>query len=142
MQSALDALAAQDLFALPSGAVLARTAALLQLANRVAAELTRTVRHADATGAAEHDGKKTIASWLRGHGHLTPGEAGRVVRSGRALEHLPATAAAFADGTVTASQVAAIAPIADDAARAAADAQGVDLGAGRHRPGAGRCRAQ
>ncbi|CCH86756.1 HNH endonuclease [Modestobacter italicus] len=128
LQSALDALAAEDLFSLPPGAVLARTAALLQLANRVAAELTRTVRHADATGAAEHDGKKTAQSWLRGHGHLTPGEAGRMVRSGRALEHLPATAAAFAEGTVTASQVAAIAPIADDAARAAADAQGVDLG--------------
>jgi hypothetical protein len=128
LQSALDALAAEDLFALPPGAVLDRTAALLTLVNRATAELTRTVRHADATGAAEHDGKKSMQPWLRGHGHLTAGEAGRLVRSGRALEHLPATAAAFAAGTLTASQVAVIAPIADDAARAAADEQGVDLG--------------
>jgi hypothetical protein len=128
LQSALDALAAEDLFALPPGAVLDRTTALLRLANQVTAELTRTVRHADSTQACEHDGKKSMASWLRGHGHLTAGEAGRVVRSGRALEHLPATAAAFADGTITATQVATIAPIAGEAERAAAAEQGVDLG--------------
>jgi hypothetical protein len=128
LQSAIDALAAEDLFALPPGAVLDRTALLLRVINSANAELTRTVRHVDATGAAEHDGKKTAQSWLRGHGHLTAAEAGRVVRSGRALEHLPATAAAFADGTLTAGQVATIAPIADDAARAAASGQGVDLG--------------
>jgi hypothetical protein len=128
LQSAIDALAAEDLFALPPGAVLDRTGMLLQLVNRANAELTRTVRHADATGACEHDGKKTAQSWLRGHGHLTAAEAGRLVRSGRALEHLPATAAAFADGTLTASQVAVIAPIADDDKRAAAAEQGVDLG--------------
>jgi hypothetical protein len=129
LQSALDVLAAEDLFALPPAAVLDRTGMLLQLVNRANAELTRTVRHADATGACEHDGKKTAQSWLRGHGHLTAAEAGRMVRSGRALEHLPATAAAFADGTLTASQVAVIAPIADDDKRAAAAEQGVDLGA-------------
>ncbi len=127
LQSALDALAAEDLFALPPGAVLDRTAELLRLVNQASAELTRTVRHADATGACEHDGKQTIASWLRGHGHLTAGEAGRLVRSGRALEHLPATAAAFADGSLTASQVAVIAPVADDDKRTAATEQGVDL---------------
>ncbi|WP_138732727.1 HNH endonuclease signature motif containing protein [Modestobacter excelsi] len=129
LQSALDALAAEDLFALPPGAVLDRATLLVTVVNRANAELTRTVRHADSTGAAEHDGKKTVASWLRGHGHLTAGEAGRLVRSGRALEHLPATAAAFAAGSLTAAQVATIAPIAGEAERAAADEQDVDLGA-------------
>ncbi|WP_138758389.1 HNH endonuclease signature motif containing protein [Modestobacter altitudinis] len=129
LQSALDALAAEDLFALPAGAVLDRATLLMTVVNRATAELTRTVRHADATGAAEHDGKKTMPSWLRGHGHLSAGEAGRLVRSGRALEHLPATAAAFAAGTLTASQVAVIAPIAGEAERAAAAEQDVDLGA-------------
>ncbi|CCH89467.1 HNH endonuclease [Modestobacter italicus] len=128
LQSALDALAAEDLFVFAPGAVLDRATLLLRVINSATAELTRTMRHVDATGAAEHDGKKTAQSWLRGHGHLTPAEAGRMVRSGRALEHLPATAAAFADGTLTAGQVAVIAPIADDEARAAADEQGVDLG--------------
>ncbi|WP_138735641.1 HNH endonuclease signature motif containing protein [Modestobacter excelsi] len=129
LQSALDALAAEDLFALPPGAVLDRATLLLTVVNRATAELTRTVRHADRTQAAEHDGTKTVASWLRGHGHLTAGEAGRLVRSGRALEHLPATAAAFAAGTLTAAQVATIAPIAGEAERAAAAEQDVDLGA-------------
>ena len=87
------------------------------------------MRECERTGAAELDGLKTMASWLRGHGHLTPAEAARVVRSGRALEHLPATAAAFAEGAITAGQVAVIAPIASEEARAAAAAQGVDLGA-------------
>src|SRR3954454_16101001 len=128
LQSALDALAAEDLSSMVGSQLLDRLGPLLVLQNRIAAEVTRTVRRCELTGAAEHDGKKTAASWLRGHGHLTAGEAGRVVRSGRALEHLPATAAAFAEGTLTAAQVATIAPIADDAARAAASEQGVDLG--------------
>jgi hypothetical protein len=127
LQSAVDALAAEDLTPLPGPALLERLGPLLVLQNRIAAEITRTIRRCELTGAAEHDGKKTMASWLRGHGHLTAGEAGRLVRSGRALEHLPATAVAFADGTVTATQVAVITPIADDAARAAAAEQGVDL---------------
>ena len=72
---------------------------------------------------------KSMQSWLRGHGHLTPAEAARVVRSGRALAHLPATAEAFAAGSITAGQVATIAPVASPEALAAADAQGVDLAA-------------
>jgi hypothetical protein len=107
--------------------LLERLRPLLVLQNRVAAEIARTVRECERTGAAECDGLKTMPAWLRGHGHLTPAEASRVVRSGRALAHLPATAAAFADGAVTAGQVAVIAPIAAEEARAAAEAQGVDL---------------
>src|SRR4051812_18382870 len=107
--------------------LLDRLGPLLVLQNRIAAEIVRTVRGCERTGAAEHDGLKTMASWLRGHGHLTHAEAGRLVRSGRALAHLPVTAAAFAAGELTAGQVAVIAPIAGDDERAAADAQGVDL---------------
>jgi len=70
-----------------------------------------------------------MQSWLRGHGHLSHAEAARLVRSGRALEHLPATAAAFAEGAITAGQVATIAPIAGDDELAAAAEQGVELGA-------------
>jgi hypothetical protein len=70
-----------------------------------------------------------MQAWLRGHAHLSHAEAGRVVRSGRALEHLPATAAAFAEGAITAGQVAVIAPIAWDDERAAAETQNVDLAA-------------
>jgi len=128
LRSLLQALAAQDLHGLSQRETLERAALLMVVVNQASAELTRTVRHADTTGAAESDGLKTMQSWLRGHGQLSPAEAGRLVRSGRALEHLPATAAAFAAGAVTAGQVAAIAPIAAEDALAAAAEQGVDLG--------------
>jgi hypothetical protein len=76
--------------------------------------------------AAEHDGLKTMASWLRGHGRLSPGAAAQLVRSGRALQSLPAVAARFADGAVTAEQVAVIAVVVKPEHVAAAAAQGVD----------------
>ncbi|WP_345771930.1 DUF222 domain-containing protein, partial [Geodermatophilus sabuli] len=104
LHAALDALAGHDLHDLSDGALLERTAALVAVRNRLDAELTRTVRAADTRQAAEHDGLKTMQSWLRGHARLSTAEAGRIVRAGRALEHLPAVAAAFAAGTITAEQ--------------------------------------
>src|SRR4051794_9265126 len=129
VQSAVDALAAEDLKPMFGPQLLERLGPLLVLQNRIAAEVARTVRECELTGAAEHDGLKTMQSWLRGHAHLSVGEAGRVVPSGRALEHLPVTAAAFAAGALTAGQVAVISPIAGDDERGAADEQDVDLGA-------------
>src|SRR4051794_41864673 len=78
--------------------VLDRTAALLAAKNMLDAELARTVREGELTQAAEHDGPKTMASWLRGHARLSPAAVGQLVRNGRALEKLPAVAAAFAGG--------------------------------------------
>lgn len=49
--------------------------------------------------------------------------------TGRALEHLPAVAAAFTAGRVTAEAVAAVAPVAREEHRAAAPAAEVDLAA-------------
>ena len=116
-----------DLHALADGALLDRTAELIRERNRIDAELTRTIRVADARQACEHDGLKTMPSWLRNHTRLSAAAAAELVRSGRALEHLPALGAAFADGDVTADQVAAVAPIARDEHRVAAAGQGVDL---------------
>jgi hypothetical protein len=128
LQSALDALAAEDLHALTDGSVLERVALLVAVQNRVAAELTRTVRHGTKTQAAEHDGLKSMRSWLIGHARLAPVEASRIVRSGRALEHLPALAAGFADGEVTAAQVNVVAEKVGEGEVARAAEQGVDLG--------------
>ncbi|TYP90769.1 HNH endonuclease [Blastococcus xanthinilyticus] len=69
----------------------------------------------------------TMRSWLRGRGRLSASAAGQLVRSGRALDHLPALAGAFASGAVTAEQVAVVAPIASEERRAAALRQGLDL---------------
>ena len=128
LTSALDALAADDLKPMFGPQLLDRLRDLLVIQDRLAAEVTRTVRECELTQASEHDGLKTVQSWLRGHGRLSAAAASRIVHSGRALEHLPAVAAAFAAGEVTAEQVAVIAPIAAPEKLAAAAAQDVDLG--------------
>src|SRR3954452_24967757 len=128
LQSCLDALAAEDLSGLFGPALLERVRDLLQARNRIDAQLIRAVREGEKAGAAEFDGLKTMPAWLRGHARLSPAAAGRLVRSGRALEHLPAVAESFAAGEVTAEQVAVIAPVTTDEALAAAAAQDVDLG--------------
>ncbi len=127
LSSALDALAADDLHAMFGPALLDRTAQLLVAYNRIEAELTRTVREADLTDAAEVDGMKTMQSWLRGRGRLAPRSAARLVRNGRALQHLPAVAAGFAEGTVSSDQVDVVVPVAAERNRTAATDQGVDL---------------
>jgi hypothetical protein len=127
LQSALDALAADDLHGLTAGQQLDRTGLLVRARNRIDAELARTVRTADLSQAPEHDGIKNMRSWLRGHARLSPTAIGQILRTGRAIEALPAVAAAFADGRMTAEQVSVIAPITAPDKLAAAAEQGVDL---------------
>src|SRR4051812_50111084 len=98
LEPALDALAADDLHALGAGGLLDRTAELVRAANRIQAELARTVRIGDLTQAPEHDGQKTMRSWLRGHCRLSPGAAGQVVRAGRVVGQPPAGAPGVARG--------------------------------------------
>ena len=129
LEAALDALAADDLDALAGPGLLDRTARLTQVVNRATAELTRTVRRADAVQAPEHDGHTSMRSWLRNHRRLSARECARIVGNGRALEQLPAVAAAFAAGAVTAEQVAVIAPVAAPGVQAEAVGQGIDLAA-------------
>ncbi|WP_371821197.1 hypothetical protein [Blastococcus sp. PRF04-17] len=109
LEADLDALAAQDLKGMFGPQVLERLGRLVRASNRLTAQLTRHVREGELTQAAEHDGKKTMQSWLRGHALLAPAAAGQLVRTGRALELLPAVAAGFAAGAITADAVAVIA---------------------------------
>ncbi len=127
LTSALDMLAGDDLFDLSAAGLLERTAELVRVRNRLDAELARTVRRAELAQACEYDGSKSMASWLRGHARLSPSAAAQMVRNGRALESLPAVAAAWAAGAVTAEQVAVIAPVVKPEHVAAAAEQGVDL---------------
>ncbi|QNG36758.1 DUF222 domain-containing protein [Geodermatophilaceae bacterium NBWT11] len=129
LQSAIDALSADDLHALVDGQLVDRTAELVQSINRLNAELVRTVRHADVVDAAEHDGLKTMASLLRGHHHWSAGAASAVVKAGRVLEHLPRLEAAFAEGSVTAAQVGVVADALRPCDIAAAAEQDIDLDA-------------
>jgi hypothetical protein len=128
LQSCLDALAAEDLSGMFGPALLERLGNLLRDRNRLDAQITRVVRECEKAGAAEFDGLKTMPLWLRGHARLSPAAASRLVRAGRALEHLPVVAAAFTAGDVTAEHVAVIAPAVSDDALAAALRQDIDLG--------------
>ncbi|MGY1811169.1 DUF222 domain-containing protein [Blastococcus sp. SYSU D00820] len=111
----------------PGGDVLDAIAAGVAERNRRDAALTRQVRAAELAQAAERDGLKAMASWLKGHCRMAGSEAVRLVRNGRALEHLPALAEAFAAGLVSAQQVHIAADAVTPARLAAAAAQGVDL---------------
>ena len=127
LRSALDALAAEDIRGLAPRQQLDRITDMLEARNRLDAQLARAVRAAEVQQAPEDDGLKSMQSWLRGHGRLSPAETGQLVRVGRALEHLPTLASAFEDGAVTAGQVAVVAPVVKEDRRTAALAQGVDL---------------
>ncbi len=127
--SALDGLAADDLHAFTDGLLLGRCGELVVAINRLQAELIRTVRHADVVGASEFDALKTMASWLRGHARYSAAAAAVVVRSGRALEHLPRMESAFAGGAVTAAQIGVVADALGPTDVARAVEQDLDLDA-------------
>ncbi|MGY1685505.1 DUF222 domain-containing protein [Geodermatophilus sp. SYSU D00867] len=112
---------------LGGGDVLDDVAALIAERNRIDARLARAVRAAELTQAPERDGLTSMASWLRGHCRLSDAAASRLVRTGRALEHLPALAEAHDAGLVTAEQVARAAEAVTPARLASAVEQGVDL---------------
>ncbi|MBN1096590.1 DUF222 domain-containing protein [Blastococcus sp. TML/C7B] len=127
LTGALAALAGEELKSSFGPAVLERATVLVGARNVIDAELARTVREGELTRASEHDGKATMASWLRGHHRLPQGAASQLVRNGRASERLPVLAAAAAAGLVPAEAVSVIAPVVADVNLARAEAQGVDV---------------
>jgi hypothetical protein len=127
VEAALDRLAGEDLKGMFGPQVLDHTRRLLRARNRLEAQLARAVREGELTQAAEADGQVSMQSWLRGHARLSGAAAHRQVAVGRALEALPAVAAGFAAGRLTAEQVTAIAPVARAENLAAAQAQGVEV---------------
>ncbi|CAA9261864.1 MAG: hypothetical protein; putative nucleic acid binding and endonuclease domains [uncultured Blastococcus sp.] len=127
LTSALDGVAAEDARGVSPRRQLDGIAELLAARNRIDAQLARWVRAAEISRAPEQDGLRSMQSWLRGHGRLSGAAAGQLVRTGRALEHLPAVGAAFAAGVLTAEQVAVVAPVVTPDRQAAAAEQGIDL---------------
>src|SRR4051794_20300967 len=101
----------EDLHAFTDEELLDRTRDLVAERNRIDAGLARTVRVAANRQAFERDGMRSAQSWLRGHCCLSQRSASQVVRNGRALEQLPAVAAAHAAGEITADQVDVIAKV-------------------------------
>jgi hypothetical protein len=110
-----------------TGDVLDDLATLIAERNRIDAHLARLARKAELSQAPERDGLKSTASWLRGHCRLSGAAASRVVRCGRALEHLPVLAEAHEAGHVSTEQVAEAARLVTPERITAAVAAGVDL---------------
>ncbi len=79
--------------------------------NRLDAELAAAVRDGEVHQSAEHDGLKSMKSWLRTHTRLSGAAIGGLVRQGRAMAQLPAVEAAFRAGAITGDQVEVIAEI-------------------------------
>ncbi|MEU2350283.1 DUF222 domain-containing protein [Modestobacter sp. NPDC013298] len=120
-------LSRQELHGLTDEESLDRTALLVAAGNMVAAELTRTVRHAETTQAPERDGLTSMRSWLVGHQRVSANDASKLMRAGRTLPSFPLVAAGFAAGEITAAQVDVIADAVGPKEIAAAAAQGIEL---------------
>ena len=134
LRSALDGLADVDLHELSDAALLDLVAELSTAANRVAAALTSAVRAADRRECYRCDGAVSMKAWLRGTCRLAPAEATAVVSTGRRLEQLPETAAAFAMGEVTATHARVITRAVTPGRVAKAAEAGIELGGGRPHP--------
>jgi hypothetical protein len=129
LRSALDELAALDFEEFSDGPLLDHLREVVTAINRLTAHAVRVTRRADVRGACEHDGAKTMQSWLRGHLRVSGSLAKHMVGHGRALRDLPTTEAAFAAGAIGADQVEVIAEIAKPAHLELAAAQGIEVGA-------------
>jgi hypothetical protein len=127
LRSALDQLAESDLGALSEDALLDLAGELVTASNRLAASLTAAVRAADRREAYRRDGAVSKKAWLRGSCRMAPEQATATVSTGRRLEQLPATAAAFADGTISATHARVITRAMTPARIAKAADAGIDL---------------
>ncbi|RBY85115.1 DUF222 domain-containing protein [Blastococcus sp. TF02A-26] len=127
LQSALDELAGLDLDEFSDGPLLDHLREVVTTVNRLTAHAVRVTRRADVRLACEHDGAKTMQSWLRGHLRISGSLAKDLVGLGRVLAQLPATEAAFAAGHLGADQVEVIAKIIEPAHLDKATAQGIDV---------------
>src|SRR3712207_9297736 len=90
--------AADDLDGLSDGELLEHVRSLVAEQNRIAARLARAVRTAECRQAAEHDGLKTMRSWLRTHCQLSGAAVTGLVKEGRAAAGLAAGGGAVGGG--------------------------------------------
>ncbi|MGY1886327.1 DUF222 domain-containing protein [Blastococcus sp. SYSU DS0753] len=126
--SALDELAATDLAEFSDDGLLDLVGSLVAATNRMAAALTTAVRAADRREAYRRDGAVSMKAWLRGSCRMAPEQATATVSTGRRLEQLPETAAAFAAGAISAAHARVITKAMTPGRIAKAAEIGIDLG--------------
>jgi len=81
---------------------------LLALRDQLDAKISEALRAFDATQAWADDGSLSLTAWLAFHGRRSSREAHREALAAKRLAQLPATAAAWADGVLSSSQVGAV----------------------------------
>ena len=81
---------------------------LLHECGRLDAYVTTSVGEFDKWGAWALDGARSAAAWIAKKGKLPRAVARRLVRRGRALDHLPASAKAWREGDIGAAHVDAL----------------------------------
>jgi uncharacterized protein DUF222/HNH endonuclease len=89
-------------------------AAVLALRSRLDARISAAVAAVDAAALWGLDGATSMTAWLADRGGLTRRRAARVAREARLVARLPATATAWAEGTVSAGHVEAVCANLDD----------------------------
>ncbi len=89
-------------------------AAVLVLRSRLDARVSAAVAAVDASRLWEVDGATSMTAWLADRGGLARRRAAREVREARLVARLPATAAAWADGTLPGGHVEAVCANLDD----------------------------
>jgi hypothetical protein len=105
LRSALDELAGEDLSSLSPVAVEDDLSELLRDAEVLEGEILRRLAVVDRHRTYERDGHLSTVSWLVDRFRLSRGRAAELVRLARALEHMPRTREAFADGEISSSAV-------------------------------------
>jgi Domain of unknown function (DUF222) len=108
---AVGALAADDLRSWSAGARSERLVELLAAAERLQAEIVRTVRVWDAQRDWTLDGALSARSWLTERAPVTAWGASRLVSAARLCRQFPATGQALADGDVSCAHVEVVAPM-------------------------------
>jgi hypothetical protein len=86
---------------------------LVACLNQVTAALTDRVGSFDVRCLSESDAVRTTRHWLQLYGHLSQGSATGLLVRARLLRHLPALAAAFRAGLVSAEHLAKVAELAE-----------------------------
>src|SRR5712691_864370 len=117
--AALEALAAEDLDAVPDPALADHLVVLRQLIDGVEAQWLRRLGVFDRRGGAAAAGAVSTGGWVRSACRLSPGVARDRVELARVLPGLPATAAALAAGEISVPHARLIAAAAGELAEAA-----------------------
>ena len=112
LASALDGLAATDLDLLTDPELHDRVVGLRGEVSRLQSIVSATVSAWDARHVWAGDGSKTPSARLGRDCRLSPEAAHREVRRARSLRGMPATAAAFAAGTISSDHVDALRSVA------------------------------